>query len=152
MPVDYIGRNIAASPNLHAAAFSGPMAREIPSYMAGKHKNHIQAWRKRAGYTQKEVIDRLRELIAAGKVDPEERIPTTEASLSRMENGEQNFAIAALEALAIVLGVDEPGWLLDTDPTEGKPVNMWGYNLDKDEAELARQVLEKMFGSRDVDD
>jgi transcriptional regulator with XRE-family HTH domain len=50
--------------------------------MARKHKNYIREWRKKAGYTQKEVIDRLRELAGGDQVDPDFAYPTTEASLS----------------------------------------------------------------------
>lgn len=119
--------------------------------MAGKRKNYIKQWRKKAGYTQKEVIDRLRELAGGNQSEPELRIPTTEASLSRIENGTQNFTIATLEALAVVLGADEAGWLLARNPlVEGEVVELWDFRLGKEEAELARQVLTKMFGTRET--
>jgi transcriptional regulator with XRE-family HTH domain len=117
--------------------------------MARKHKNYIREWRKHRGYTQKEVIDRLRELAGGEQSDPELRIPTTEASLSRIENGTQNFSMATLEALAHVLGADEAGWLLDRNPLmDGEVVDLWGFKLGREDAELARQVLGKMFGER----
>lgn len=118
--------------------------------MARKRKNYIKQWRKHRGLTQKQVIDRLRELAGDDHENPELKIPTTEASLSRIENGTQNFSIATLEALAEVLEADEAGWLLDRLPVEGEVVDLWGHRLDKEEAELARQVLDKMFGSRDT--
>lgn len=119
--------------------------------MGRKHKNYIREWRRKAGYTQKEVIDRLRELAGGDQIDPDLRIPQTEASLSRIENGTQNFTMATLAALAVVLGADEAGWLLDRNPmVEGEVVDLWGFKLDKKDAELARQVLDKMFGSGDA--
>jgi transcriptional regulator with XRE-family HTH domain len=115
--------------------------------MARKHKNYVREWRKKAGYTQKEVIDRLRELAGGEQGEPDLRIPQTEASLSRIENGSQNFSMATLEALAVVLGADEAGWLLDRNPLiEGEVVDLGGFKLGKKDAELARQVLGKMFG------
>lgn len=115
--------------------------------MARKHKNYIREWRKAAGYTQKEVIDRLRELAGGDQADPELRIPTTEASLSRIETGSQNVSVATLEALAVVLGADNAGDLLNKNPLmEGEVIDLWGFKLGKEDAELARQVLGKMFG------
>lgn len=150
-PAYYIGCKSCASPNLHDAAFFGIGTCAIRSYMARKHKNYIREWRKKAGYTQKEVIDRLRELAGGDQPDPELRIPTTEASLSRIENGSQNFSMATLEALAVVLDADEAGWLLDRNPLlEGEVVDLLGFRLAKDDAELARQVLVKMFGEREA--
>jgi hypothetical protein len=56
--------------------------------------------------------------------------------------------MATLEALAVVLGADEAGWLLDRNPlVEGEVIDLWGFKLDKEDAELARQVLGKMFGA-----
>ncbi len=115
--------------------------------MARKHKSYIREWRKKAGYTQREVIDRLRELAGGDHANPELRIPTTEASLSRIENGTQNFSMATLEALAVVLGADEAGWLLDRNPlVEGEVVDLWGFKLGKDDAELVREMVGRMFG------
>jgi transcriptional regulator with XRE-family HTH domain len=131
------------------AAFFERIACEIRSYMARKHKNYIREWRKKAGYTQKEVIDRLRELAGGDQLDPELRIPQTEASLSRIENGTQNFSMATLEALAVVLGADEAGWLLDRNPmVEGEVIDLWGFKLGKEDAELARQVIGQDVRSR----
>lgn len=48
-----------------------------------------------------------------------EKFPTTEASLSRVEKGEQNFNMALLTALAEVLRADEPGHLLTVNPFAG---------------------------------
>ena len=117
--------------------------------MARKHKSYIREWRQHRGYTQKEVIDRLRELAGGDQPDPELRVPTTEASLSRIETGTQNFSMATLEALAVVLGADDAGDLLNKNPLkEGEVVDLWGFKLDKQDAELAREVLGRMFGER----
>jgi transcriptional regulator with XRE-family HTH domain len=117
--------------------------------MARKHKSYIREWRQFRGYTQKELIDRLRELAGGDQIDPTLRIPQTEASLSRIEGGTQNFSVATLEALAVALNVEETGDLLKVNPLmEGEVIDLWGFKLTKEDAELARQVLGKMFGEQ----
>jgi transcriptional regulator with XRE-family HTH domain len=119
--------------------------------MARKHKSYIREWRQHRRYTQKDVIDRLRELAGGDQIDPTLRIPQTEASLSRIESGTQNFSMATLEALAIVLDVDETGDLLKVNPLkEGEVVDMGGFKLSKEDAKLAREVLQRMFGEQEA--
>lgn len=116
--------------------------------MERKYQNYIKEWRKAKGFTQKQLLSRLVELV--GEVqpdDPELRIPLTEASLSRIENGKQNFSMATLRALADALDAAEPGHLLDRNPLkEGKVISMV-ERLSQRDLERAAAVLEAMFGA-----
>lgn len=120
----------------------------MPSYMARKTRHtYIREWRIKRGFTQKQVLARLAEL--SGDVQPNEkdlRVPTTEASLSRIENGKQNFSIGTLEALADALDVEEPGWLLSRNPLKEGAVLSLVERLDEKQAEQAAAVLAAMFG------
>lgn len=117
--------------------------------MERKHRSYIREWRKFRGYTQKELLGRLAELVGEmPSEDPTLNVPTTEASLSRIENGKQNFSMATLEALALALDVEDPGHLLSRNPyKEGEVVNFFD-RLDAHESAQARAVLEAMFGKR----
>ena len=88
--------------------------------------NFIQAWRKHRKMTQRQVCEQLEFMLADRELDADTRrkMPTTTASLSRIEGGEQPYSQGVLEALAEVYGV-EPGWLLDRDPNkDGKVVDL----------------------------
>jgi transcriptional regulator with XRE-family HTH domain len=116
--------------------------------MEGKYPNYVKDWRRHKGLSQKELVARLIELAGEGTPDdPELRIPTTEASLSRIENAKQNFNMATLQALAKALDVDEPGWLLDRKPGPGAQVIYLWDHLSIGDQEKARAVLEAMFGT-----
>lgn len=82
-----------------------------------RFKNYVALWRKVRGLTQGEVVDRLAAIKDREAV--REKFPTTAASLSRVENGEQNFNMALLNALAEVLEAEEPGHLLTVNPFAG---------------------------------
>ena len=142
-----MGCNGLATQNLHTVAFFvGAPCRILP-YMERKYHNYIKEWRRKASLSQKELVARLIE--ANGGLlpdDPELRIPTTEASLSRIENGKQNFNMATLQVLADILGADEPGWLLSRNPLKAGEVVDLLNRLDEKEQEQARAVLEAMFG------
>lgn len=142
-----MGCNATATPNLHRAAFFVASSCEIFPYMERKYKNYVREWRKKKGFTQKVLLARLVEL-AGERVpdDPELRVPTTEASLSRIENGKQNFNMATLMVLADALEVDEPGWLLDRNPLIDPQVIDLVARLDARQREQAKAVLEAMFG------
>ncbi len=145
-----MGCNAVASPNLHTVAFFVPRDCGIPLDVARKHKNYIREWRKANGdLTQRQVLARLAEM--SGEYPPDDpalRVPTTEASLSRIENGKQNFTIGTLEALAAALGVEEAGWLLSRNPLkEGQVVNMDDYRLTPEQQAQAKAVLDAMFGA-----
>lgn len=146
-----MGCNPVASPNLHTVAFFAALPCGIPHDMGRKHKNYIREWRKfRENMTQKQLLERL--AMLAGDYlpdDPALRVPTTEASLSRIENGKQNFTMGTLEALAAALDVDEPGWLLDRNPLkEGIVVSLDDYRLTDQQKLQAKAVLDAMFGEQ----
>ena len=71
----------------------------------------------------------------------------TGASLSRIENGIQNFTMGTLEVLADALDVEEPGWLLDRNPLkEGRVISIV-ERLNDEQAARAAEMLELMFGA-----
>lgn len=117
-------------------------------HMARKYPSYIKEWRKAARLTQQQVCDRL--VTMAGDPKPKDEalaIPTTTTSLSRIENGSQNWNAATLFALAEILGADPPGELLTRNPSkEGKVVPFRLERLTPAEQEQANAVLEAMFG------
>lgn len=120
------------------------MKRRYPSYIA--------EWRKKRGLTQAELLQRLVEM--AGDPKPNDKalnIPTTGASLSRIETGVQNFNMATLAAIADALSVDEPGWLLDRNPFKGAEVVDFTAKLNERDAKRAMDVLRAMFPDPDAE-
>lgn len=117
--------------------------------MDRKYHSYIKEWRKHRGLTQQQLLDRL-ELLAGDPKPNDETlsIPSTGASLSRIENGKQNFNMATLHAIAKALDVDEPGWLLDRNPLKAGKVVSFLDRLNEVEQEQATAVLEAMFGRR----
>jgi transcriptional regulator with XRE-family HTH domain len=96
--------------------------------MAGKH--YLREWRKKRGLTQEQVVGRL-----AGLDDP--LLPTTAASLSRLENGKQPYSERILEALADIYDT-RAGHLLDRNPLkEGEVVDFMAHLNESQQ----RQVL-----------
>ena len=85
-----------ASVELHPTAFPDYMACRKLRAMAGPY---LKQWRTHKGLTQKEVVDRL-------SMFDDELLPTTEASLSRVENGKQIWTQRIIEALAHVYGIE----------------------------------------------
>ncbi|MDH7638932.1 hypothetical protein [Sphingomonas oryzagri] len=83
----------------------------------GKHRSFIRHWRTYKGMKLWQVVDRLSEIKAAS--GSREKFPTTEASLSRIEAGGQNFNMALLSALAEVFEVEDPRDLLTVNPFKG---------------------------------
>lgn len=115
--------------------------------MQRKRRTYIREWRKTKGWTQKQLLARIVELAGDGTPDdPDLRVPTTEASLSRIENGKQNFTMATLEVLADALGVDEPGWLLDRNPLKEGEVVSIVERLSDEQRTQALEMLQVMFG------
>ena len=68
----------------------------------------FKQWRKYRQLTLEKVAERIAFMDDPG-------IPSTAASLSRLENGKQSYTQRSLEALAEVYDCD-PGELLDVDP------------------------------------
>ena len=116
--------------------------------MERKYQSYIKEWRKHRGYTQEQLLGRLVELAGDPKPNDEAlAIPLTCASLSRIENGKQNFSMATLAAIAKALDVDEPGWLLDRNPLKaGEVVSLFDRMSDADR-ERATAVIKAMFAS-----
>jgi transcriptional regulator with XRE-family HTH domain len=85
---------------------------------------YFKEWRLHRGLTQKQVIDRLREI-------QEETAPQTEASLSRLENRKQPYSEAVLGALAQVYDC-EPKDLIGVNPAkDGDVVDLLRHMTDK---------------------
>lgn len=117
--------------------------------MECKYPSYIKEWRKKAGLSQREVANRMAEKAGdQPAADPALRIPTTEASISRIENGVQNFSMATLAALAEILGAEEPGHLLTRNPLKGGEVIDFIDRLSEVETARAAAVLEAMFGDK----
>jgi transcriptional regulator with XRE-family HTH domain len=116
--------------------------------MERKYPSYIKEWRKHRGLTQERVLGRLAEL--AGEPQPNDialAIPLTGASLSRIENGKQNFSMATLHALAKALDVEEPGWLLTRNPLKaGEVVSLFDH-LDEEQTRQAAAVIRAMFAT-----
>ena len=82
-----------------------------------KYRSFIKNWRLYRGLKQREVIERLEAIRE--RDGAREKFPTTEASLSRVEAGDQNFNMALLSALAEVLECANPADLLNVNPFKG---------------------------------
>lgn len=107
-------------------------------------RTYLREWRKYRSFTQAETIARIIEL--AGDVaadDPALRVPKTEASLSRIENGRQPYTQAVLEVLAEVYQT-HPEHLIARNPTkEGKLLSILD-RLTPDQYRQAEAVLEAL--------
>lgn len=90
---------------------------------------YLREWRKKKGLTQEQVVGRL-----AIHEDP--NMPSTNASLSRLENGKQPYSQRVLEALADIYECD--AWeLIGRDPTKaGLVVDMVRHLDAKRQAQL----------------
>ncbi|MBY8826089.1 helix-turn-helix domain-containing protein [Sphingomonas colocasiae] len=114
---------------------------------ASKHRTYFKEWRSYRGLTQSAAVARIIEL--AGDTDPDDpgrRVPKTEASLSRIENGKQPYTQAVLEVLADVYQT-HPEYLISRDPTkEGKVLSILDH-LTPDQYRQAEAVLEALARS-----
>lgn len=107
--------------------------------MAGmaNRKSYLKEWRKHRGYTQDQVVGYL-----AALGDP--LVPSTGASLSRLENGHQPYSQRVLEALADFYNT-EPGYLLDRNPLkEGELIDLVAILTEKQKAQ-ASAILNAML-------
>lgn len=119
----YAGCKFHVNTKLHVAAFKGVSDAGIVCYMARnpaiigleRPPHFFKQWRKWRNLTQEQLVSRLIELAGPG-------IPTTTASLSRLENGKQPYNQYVLEALAQVLGTDA-GSLIMRNPLD--PDAIW---------------------------
>lgn len=114
-------RKCLASPldtaNLHAATWSLRAGASYYSRMAGPY---FKEWRKFRELTQERVLERLASLD-----DPE--LPTTAASLSRIENKKQSIHPRIIAALAEVYGVEEDHLLGRNPFMEGEVIDFFAH-------------------------
>ncbi len=95
---------------------------------------YLKEWRKKAGKTQAQVVSALEMLD-----DP--MLPTTEASLSRLENGKQPYSERVLLALADIYDC-EPWELIGRHPQKEGLVIDLVRRLDEREQERVRAYIE----------
>jgi transcriptional regulator with XRE-family HTH domain len=95
-------------------------------------KPYFKEWRAHRELTQEQVIGRLLALD-----DP--MLPTTAASLSRLENGKQIYTQRSLEALADIYQVD-PDDLLRPPPPKGEGDTLHSYVRQLDEVGRRRAL------------
>lgn len=111
----------------------------------GKHRSFIRHWRLYRKMTQSQVIERLAEIKTRATG---ESLPATEASLSRVESGSQNFNMALLAALAEIFDVDDPRDLLTVNPFKGTISVLRALDeLSEVQQDAALQVIEAMRNS-----
>jgi transcriptional regulator with XRE-family HTH domain len=92
--------------------------------------HYLREWRKHRHLTQDQVVDRL-----AALDDP--NLPSTAASLSRLENGKQPYSERILGALAEIYDT-RPGHLIERNPMkEGEVVDFLAHLNESQQ----RQVL-----------
>lgn len=120
--MSYTGCNVLVKRDLHPAAFFPVDKGAILSYMARKAlpkpapaRHFIKQWRHHRQLTQAQLVARLEEIGGPG-------VPTTTASLSRIESGKQPYDERLLWALAEILQTDVAS-LLMRDPTDADA--MW---------------------------
>lgn len=128
----YTPCKFSVKPELHTAAFPYYAGCRIVSAMGSKH-TYLREWRKYRGMTQDQVVDRLAVLE-----DP--NIPSTAASLSRLENGKQPYGQRVLEALAAIYDC-EPDELLGHDPFKEGRVIDFVRHLDERKQAQALAIL-----------
>lgn len=109
-----------------------------------RRRTYFKEWRKFRGLTQARAVSRIIELATEGKEgDPDLRVPQTEASLSRIENGHQPYTQAILEVLADVYQT-RPEHLISRDPSkEGKVLSLLD-RLSPEQYRQAEAVLEAL--------
>jgi transcriptional regulator with XRE-family HTH domain len=128
----YTGCKPPVKAELRALVLSGYTGCRIFAAMS-HHKTYIREWRTFRGLTQDQAVDRL-----AALDDP--HVPTTAASLSRLENGKQPYSQRSLEALAQIYDC-EPDELLGRDPTkEGRVIDFMKH-LDSAQQAQALAIL-----------
>lgn len=107
MATSYTTCKLSTSVKLHGAAFRGYTGCRKLSSMT-THRVYLKNWRRYRHLTQGQVVNRL-------AIHEDSLLPKTEASLSRLENGKQQYSQRVLEALADIYGC-EPSELLSRDP------------------------------------
>lgn len=101
--------------------------------MAGPY---LKEWRKHRHLTQEQVVERLAAF-------DDLLLPSTAASLSRLENGKQPYGQRILEALADIYECDADH-LIGRDPSkEGEVIDLWSRLTDSQRRQ-ARAVIEAL--------
>lgn len=103
--------------------------------MAGR-RIYLREWRRNKHLTQAQVVASLLSLE-----DPQ--LPTTEASLSRIETGKQPYSQRILEALADIYG-REPWELIGRHPDKEGVVESLLDRLDDKQRRQAHAVIEAL--------
>lgn len=111
--------------------------------MERKRPNYIAHWRRAQNMSRSDLAEKLAEYVES---HPGEKLPTTEASLSRIETGEQNFKINFLEAVAEILGMERAGDLLDRNPFDGlgEAISIFD-KMDDGQRQRAVSILRAVF-------
>lgn len=94
-------------------------------------KTHLRAWRKHRNLTLAHLVDRLNTMYG---------FETTEASLSRIERGQQPYNQHLLEALADALAC-EPADLLVRHPNAPDDIRLVWSQLSPDNQKRAIEIL-----------
>ena len=93
-------------------------------------RTYLKEWRKKQRLTQRQVVDRL-------SMHDDANLPATEASLSRLENGKQQYSQRVLEALADIYDC-EPGDLIGKNPLiDSKVIDMVARLDERRQAQIA---------------
>lgn len=123
-------RKFNASPDLRTASWNDCAGVIYYEGMAGPY---FKEWRKYRQLTQEQVVGRLAEL-------DDVELPTTAASLSRLENGKQSISHRIIAALADVYGV-EPDHLLGRNPFKEAEVIDFFAHMPLSEQQKALAII-----------
>ncbi len=105
--------------------------------MAEEDRNYLKAWREFRGMTQDELA---------------EKVDTTKAVISLLENEKRPLSSKWLRRIADVLGT-RPGHILDHDPNEvpSDIYDIWGGVSTTDRAQVARIIRSFAANSNGTD-
>lgn len=109
------------------------MARNYPR---NTFRNSIRRWREYRGLTQDRLIARLEEL----------EVPTSKGSLSRIENGMQNYDAELLKGLAEALQCEEAD-LVMRDPPSKDQMELWSVirGMQPDQQAQALRLIKALI-------
>lgn len=135
----YTPCNFLVKPELHPVAFSNYTGcSKLPGM--DKRRAYFREWRRFRNLTQAQVVQRL-----INAEDP--LLPTTEASLSLIERGEQNYNSRLLYALADIYNC-EAGELLGRNPhKDGHVIDMLAH-MDPDTRAMAIAAVSALAEQR----
>lgn len=105
------------------------------------YPTYLAAWRKHANLTLEEVAQRLEAF---------DKVPSTAASLSRIEQGHTPYNQRLLEALAVIYGT-EPAALISRDPADASIVDIWG-SLDARGRRHIEAIAKALISTQDDTD